>query len=91
MPLKPTFNLQPEETTMPKPLPADPENMNAARAGWAAVVLRQFRRITGTEDDDALGDLLCDLMHWCDRNRCNFDAALSRAQMHYEAETTPEL
>jgi hypothetical protein len=74
---------------MSKPLPADPEYMNANRAEWADAALREFQRATGTEDDDALGDLLCDLMHWCDRNRSNFDAALSRAQMHYEAETTP--
>jgi len=74
---------------MSKPLPADPENLNADRAQWAGAALREFQRATGTEDDDALGDLLCDLMHWCDRNRCNFDDALSRAQMHHEAETTP--
>jgi hypothetical protein len=73
---------------MTKPLPADPEK-NDDRAVWAAAALNEFRRITGTEDEDALGDLLCDLMHWSDRNGCDFDAALSRARMHYEAETTP--
>ncbi len=75
---------------MTKPLPADPENMNDHRAAWAAAALHEFRRITGTDDEAALGDLLCDLMHWSDRNDCDFDAALSRARMHYEAETTPE-
>ena len=74
---------------MTKRLPADPEAMNDDRAAWAAAALAEFQRITGTEDGDALGDLLCDLMHWCDRNDCQFDAALSRAQTHYEAETTP--
>lgn len=52
---------------MPKPLPADPENMNDDRAAWAEAALNEFRRVTGTDDEDALGDLLCDLMHWCDR------------------------
>jgi len=27
-------------------------------------------------------------MHWCDRNNFDFDAALFRAQGHYQAETT---
>ena len=75
---------------MTKPLPADPENMNNDRAAWAAAALREFQRVTGTDDEDALGDLLCDLMHWCDRNGYDFDAAFSRARMHHEAETTPE-
>jgi hypothetical protein len=72
------------------PLPADPEEMNNDRAQWAAEAIYAFQRVTGTEDQDALGDLLCDLMHWCDRNGCEFEAALSRARMHYEAETTPD-
>lgn len=75
---------------MTNPLPGDPENMNSDRASWASAALREFQRVTGTDDEDRLGDLLCDLMHWCDRNDLDFDAALSRARMHYEAETTPE-
>lgn len=71
-------------------LPPDPENMNDDRADWAAAALRSFQRETGTDDEDALGDLLCDLMHWCDRNHADFEAALFRARGHYEAETTPE-
>ena len=72
---------------MTKPLPPDPENMNDKRAQWAAAALREFGRITGTDDEDALGDLLCDLMHWCDRNDMDFEAALWRARCHYEAES----
>jgi len=75
---------------MIKRLPADPEEMNDDRAEWAAMALEAFQHATGTEEEDALRDLLCDLMHWCDRNNCDFNAALSRAQMHYETETTPE-
>jgi hypothetical protein len=76
--------------TMPKPLPADPEDMNTDRAAWAAAALQEFQRITGTDDEDSVADLLCDLMHWCDRDDVDFDAALSSARMHYEAETAPE-
>jgi hypothetical protein len=27
-------------------------------------------------------------MHWSDRNNFDFEAALNRARMHYQAETT---
>jgi len=75
---------------MTKRLPPDPENMNDDRAEWAAASLRHFQCTTGADYDDALTDLLCDLMHWSDRNDFDFDAALSRARMHYDAETSPE-
>ncbi|MGA8758155.1 MAG: hypothetical protein WB611_17840 [Stellaceae bacterium] len=71
-----------------KRLPSDPEKMNASRAKWAGTALRQFQCVAGTDDEDALGDLLCDLMHWSDRNNYDFDLALARAQGNYEEETT---
>lgn len=71
-------------------LPPDPEEMNDARADWAATALQCFQEETGSEDDTALIDLLCDLMHWCDRNDGDFDQSLQLARMHYDAETSPE-
>lgn len=71
------------------PLPADPEDMNDDRSQWAAEALNVFQRVTGTEDEDALADLLCDLMHWCDRSRFDFNNELRRARLHYQVETTP--
>jgi hypothetical protein len=71
-------------------LPPDPENMNADRASWAGNALTTFMRETGADEEDALGDLLTDLMHWCDRNNYDFDLALDRARGHYEAETIGE-
>jgi hypothetical protein len=68
-------------------LPPDPEARNDDRAEWAGAALRHFQRITGTEDEDSLGDLLCDLMHWSDRNNYDFECALFRAVGHYKAET----
>ena len=68
-------------------LPPDPDKMNNDRAEWAASALRQFQCVTGTDYDDALPDMLADLMHWCDRNEFNFDRMLERARFHYEAET----
>lgn len=69
-------------------LPADPEGMNDRRAAWAEAAIRKFQSMTGADDEDALGDLLTDLMHWSDRNHFDFNAALDRARWHYEAETT---
>lgn len=71
-------------------LPPDPEGMNDKRAAWADVALATFITQTGTDKEDAVGDLLGDLMHWCDRNNYDFDAALDRARHHYEAETVGE-
>jgi hypothetical protein len=71
-------------------LPPDPENMNGARATWAAKALRCFQHEAGADDEDALTDLLCDLMHWSDRNGDHFENALRLAELHYQAETTPE-
>jgi hypothetical protein len=73
-----------------KPLPPDPEGMNADRAEWAAAALRHFRCSTGTDYEDALGDLLCDLMHWSDRSNFDFELALDRARGNYQAETEGE-
>jgi len=69
-------------------LPPDPEKMNDARAAWASATLRCFQQETGTDEESALPDLLCDLMHWSDRNDHDFEKALSRARLHYQAETT---
>jgi hypothetical protein len=74
---------------MPKRrLPPDPEKMNRRHAGCARAVLRHYRSVTGADRETALGDLLADLMHWSDRHNFDFDLALSRAQGHYEAETS---
>jgi len=75
---------------MTKPLPPDPERMNDERASWANEALRHFQSISGTDYEDSLGDLLCDLMHWIHRINFDFDAAFFRARMHYEAETEQE-
>jgi hypothetical protein len=71
-------------------LPPDPEGVNDSRAAWASIAIQAFQAATGTDDEDALGDLLTDLMHWSDRNIYDFEAALCRAHEHYEAETTSD-
>jgi hypothetical protein len=74
-----------------KPLPTDPDELNADRARWAAAALAEFRRQTGADLEDAVSDLLADLMHWCDRHGQTFGDELRRARGHYEAETTVSL
>jgi hypothetical protein len=72
---------------IPDGLPPDPEGMNDDRAKWAGVALAAFRGETAADREDAVGDLLGDLMHWCDRAGFDFELALGRARMHYESET----
>jgi hypothetical protein len=82
-------HVEPESPVLP-PLPPDPEGMNDARANWAHKAVRVFQELTGADDEDALCDLLADLLHWADRNRYDFGAALFRARDHYRAETLPD-
>jgi hypothetical protein len=69
-------------------MPPDSDGMNDKRTHWAFVALMAFMAETGTDREDAVCDLVCDLMHWCDRNGMIFDAELERARWHYGAETS---
>ena len=78
-----------QETTQEaiRHLPPDPECMNGKRSMWAAQSLSTFQAATGTDLEDALCDLLADLMHWADRHGFDFNHELQRGLDHYEAET----
>ena len=67
--------------------PIDTNVQNEDRARWAKAALQAFMGETGVDYGDALGDLLCDLMHLSDREPFDFDAALERARDHYAVET----
>lgn len=71
-------------------LPPDPDGQNDERAEWAEQAIEAFESATRADREDALCDLLADLMHWADRNGQDFDSQLDRARMHYAAETEPE-
>lgn len=73
------------ETT--RNLPPDPDGMNDNRALWAEDALAAFMASTGTDEDDAVADLLADLMHYCDFNGLDFEAELARAERNYQGET----
>lgn len=68
-------------------LPPDVDGQNGDRAAWAGLAISAFIEETGVDEEYALGDLLSNLMHWCDRNDYDFEAALERARGHYAAET----
>ena len=79
-----------KEFHCPPELPPDPEGMNGKRAEWAALALAAFIERTNTDEQDAVCDLLADLMHYCDRHEISFDDQLARARYHYDAETSGE-
>lgn len=70
-----------------KVLPPDPDGLNHSRAEWAAAALDAFDEAVGGDREDSISDLLCDLMHYCDRTSCDFDNELQRARGHYQEET----
>jgi hypothetical protein len=72
-------------------LPPDPDGMNGRHAGWAAAAaIRDFQRATGTDWCDAVADLLCGLMHFCDRESFDFQQELDRARRYYKVECAEE-
>lgn len=75
----------------PRKLPPDPERLNTRRAEWAESALHAFMHTTGTESDNAVSDLLCDLMHFADRDSESFAQSLRRARRHYAEETSREV
>jgi len=71
-------------------LPPDPDELNVSRAQWAAAALEEFQRQTRADLEDAVSDLLADLMHWCDRSGQSFTDELRRALSHYDEETATD-
>lgn len=70
-------------------IPPDNDGRNGERANWAFVALGVFEGRTGTDREDYVADLLCDLMHWCDRNGQEFHHQLNRAKGMYGDEILP--
>lgn len=66
------------------------EVTNLQRALWAESAINTFRERNGAQADDALADLLCDLMHWATFVNIDFANALDRAEYHYNAEAADE-
>lgn len=56
------------------------------RIKQAQIALDAFSDCTGEDSDNALRDLLADLMHWCGKHEVDFWHEADVARMHYEAE-----
>ncbi|MBU2582731.1 MAG: hypothetical protein KJ622_13545 [Alphaproteobacteria bacterium] len=59
---------------------------NQRRAARASIALAAYRTATGTEPDDALCDLLADLMHWANQHGFDFAGDYDMARCHFDAE-----
>lgn len=71
-------------------LPPDPDGLNDERAKWAQTALNAFVIETGADPEDALADLISDLMHLAPRLGLDFKDEFDRASRNYTGETTYE-
>ena len=62
------------------------ELTNTDRANRAFYAIAHRIHATGADTDDAVTDLLADLMHFCNQCGIDFDDQLSRATDHYAEE-----
>lgn len=62
------------------------EPTNTDRAEWAEIAILAFEAEVRGDREDSLTDLLCDLMHWADRNNMNFQTELRKAAGNYAEE-----
>lgn len=67
--------------------PPDPDNANDRRSASANEGLKAFAEGAEAEPEDALADLLCNLMHLCDRTGQDFLKEFGRAGRNYLEET----
>lgn len=70
----------------------EPNNLD--RAAWAETALDAFRAETGTDREDAVCDLLCDLMHLCAFKSDiygDFNVQQKRGAGHFQCETEEDL
>ncbi|MBA9859201.1 hypothetical protein [Ralstonia insidiosa] len=68
----------------------DPDGLNDERATWARQALDTFKHATECDEESVVGDLLCALMHFCDRAGVDFMSEMGRAVRHYEEETSTD-
>lgn len=67
-------------------------SMNENRSKWAKDAMDTFQDITGTDDEDVLQDLLCDLMHYANQTTwLDFELELVRARDTFFQEIEDDL
>jgi len=72
-------------------LPPDPDGQNDDRASWAQAAIDRHGEATGAtaagDGDCNVFDLMCNLIHWCDRNDISFKELVKDARDMYKEET----
>lgn len=77
-----------KRSILPAGRSADPTIRRARRARRALVSYRHDSGLTDADGlDTAIADLICDLLHLCNRSGLDCQRVLARARMHYDAET----
>ena len=66
------------------------EPTNDDRADWAQAAINAFQAVTRTDDEDAVPDLIADLLHLAVRQGLDPQLMLDRAQSNFEAERAEE-
>jgi|GEM_PF-1729899 len=88
----------------PPPAEGNEKPRNTDRAAWGGLAMATLAAATGlavdlrSDPETVLGDLLADLMHWCDACEASghparpvdFESALKRARAHYRDEAADE-
>ena len=59
---------------------------NKDRAEAAAETIEYFQLLIATDDEDAIPDFLCDLLHHCYLSDIDFNSELLRARGHFQIE-----
>ena len=76
----------------PKAVRLSANFLNAQRVLRAAQTLVTYKKLANTDGPiESLGDLLADLMHYCDQHEIDFADRLRVATMHHDCEKRGEL
>jgi hypothetical protein len=75
---------------MPKQESKPLVGINEERAGWAMEAVETFMQETGLTEADgietAIGDLLGDIRHLCDKRSLDFDELVAKGKGYYDEE-----
>ncbi len=69
---------------------ADIQHNNTRRAGFAMHAVHAFLQRVRGDDEAAIRDLLCDLMHLCDALGLDFDSEVEAGRVNYDTEVQGE-
>lgn len=70
-------------------LPPNADGLNEVRADRADLAIQTFLIESSAEWDGSVRDLLCAMMHWCDKYGEDFEEALDCARVDYRDQTDP--